>query len=424
MDVMDVLDHASSILQAFDIEPKPLDRIVEGHLRRHRDVSSAWRRCIAEAVFGVMRWRGRIDGWLRMQGIARPNHCMRLLCFLLWKRPEAAAIVPYEELARAAGIAGEMPEEMPRDFPGGEAAFVSFPDFLHRMLVQAHGVTGARELAMKLNEPARPILRANTLKATVEDARRALSAEGIETEQTGRSPFGFSLARRASIEATRAYREGQIEIQDEASQLSVLAAAPKPGARVLDACAGAGGKSLMMAMLMRNAGRIVAADPVASKRAELSRRARRSGARIIDIVSTKDVSSDLNLCGEFDLVFIDAPCSGTGTLRRSPDLKWRLSPEMITSRIQVQRDLLKTYASYARPGGRIAYATCSVLPCENEEVVRDIAQDLGLRVVNAAEELSSSGVPAEDIVTPEGFLKLDPRTGEWDGFFIAIIAKT
>lgn len=470
---MDILDHATTVLQAFDIEPGPMDRLIESYFKRHRELSSSRRRCIAEAVFGVVRWRGRIDGWLRMKDITRPDNRRRILCYLLWRRPSEAVMIPYDELAAKLKIVSDSLDEMPHCFPGGEAAFVSFPKFLYSMLVDAYGQADAYELALKLNESASPTIRVNTLKVDIGQTFSILSKEGFDltprqinriesdgvkkksdgaaqfevrrsnskfnqtelwqteqrpqeqqaqTEQiclvkTERSPFGFRVTRRAAIETSFAYRKGFIEIQDEASQLAVIVADPKPGDVVLDICAGAGGKSLMMAMLMENKGRIIASDIFHKKLTELSKRAKRAGVSIINIVpATK-------LKGSFDIVFIDAPCSGTGTLRRSPDLKWRLTPKIIHERVALQKELITESLKWVKPDGRIVYTTCSILPQENEHIVEWACKKKRLQVISVVDTLTKRNISPERIVTKEGYLKTNPRYGDWDGFFTAILGR-
>ena len=396
---MDLLGHIATTLQAFEIEPKPFDRILDAYFRRHREIGAALRRRIGDAAFGVMRLRRRLDGLLQLQGAA-PDHRRRAELLL----------------------AGEMPASMPKDFPGGPAAWHSFPDFLYAMLVAAHGADGAAALAESLNAAAQPVLRVNALATTRDEARARLAAEGIEAAPTSRSPFGLVLGKRQAVEATPLFRRGMVEIQDEASQLAVLAADPQPGETVLDACAGAGGKALALAMLMENRGRIVASDIDAAKLDELRKRAARAGASIVETVGAGALAKRHEFGGNFDLVFLDAPCSGTGTLRRAPDLRWRLSPELIEARVALQRELLERHAARVRPGGRIAYVTCSLLPCENEQVVEAFLARGGFELVDVSGAFGRRGI-AVDGLLDGGYFRTDPRQGSWDGFFGAILRR-
>lgn len=389
---MNPLDHIASILKSFDIEPKPLDKIVDAYLRRHREISGKDRRAITDAVFGVMRARRSLEAAVKNSG--RNSNDRRLIAEIF--------------------LSGNMDSNP--DAPPAE--IYSYPDFLFDMIVRAHGRADAIHLAREMNRPADTILRVNTLKASRDDARRLLADEGIESEITKFSPFGLKLSSRANLGVLDLFKRGLVEIQDEASQLSVIAADPKPGERVLDACAGAGGKSLMMAMLMENRGEIVSSDIEEKKLGELEKRAARAGASIIKTIPAENLMKQDEWRGKFDLVFVDAPCSGTGTLRRNPDLKWRLTPETIAERVKVQRRLISDYSKFVRPGGRLVYATCSILPCENEEVVGEFLKKGDFKVVDVSAALEEKGVASKDVVN-RGFLKTNPRIGGLDGFFAA-----
>jgi 16S rRNA (cytosine967-C5)-methyltransferase len=299
------------------------------------------------------------------------------------------------------------------------------PDWLYEMFERQEGTVGAHALAMALMTPAPTVLRVNTLRASREEALRALSDKGVSSEATRVSPFGIELSNRADLRTLPAFKQGMIEVQDEASQLTVLAAHPRAGERVLDACAGAGGKSLMLAMLLGAGGEIVAEDLDERKLTELRRRAKRAGARGIH-ARPSPAPRRGRILGEglFDLVVVDAPCSGTGTLRRSPDLKWRLDPETINVMIETQVALLTQHAERVREGGRLAYMTCSILRGENEDVVRAfLRKHPEYKMQSAAVGLAAYDIEPATLVTPEGFLRTDPRKGFGDGFFTAVFLK-
>jgi len=321
------------------------------------------------------------------------------------------------------GIEDSFADEMPRGFPGGAAAFNSFPDFLFDEMVKDCGAAGAAELAASLNRAAAPSLRSNALKADRAQAIEALGALGAHCSPAPLSPWGILLSGRKGIEASSAYRRGLFEIQDESSQLAVAAANPEPGEMVLDACAGAGGKALATAALMENRGRIVAADTDERKLGELMRRAKRAGASIVEISPAKKLDARGHRRGGFDLVIVDAPCSGTGTLRRSPDLKWRLSPRDIDERARLQEELIGAYWDWVRPGGRLAYMTCSVLSRENELVVKNFIRKRRAALADIRQAFSRYSIPPDSILSPDGFFKTDPRSGERDGFFAAVLMK-
>lgn len=418
---MTPIDHAIDALKAFDVEPKPIDRMLAAYLRRHRDISSAGRRLIYEIVFGVMRWRRRLDGWLMLRGVARPDHRQRAICYLVWRRPHEATMVSYDAQAASLGIPSGFDEKMPKNFPGGVSAFNSFPDFLYQKLVDSYGADGAASMASRLNEPSCPALRVNQLRADRDKVQRLLSGEGIEATPTQRSPFGLRLDRRVAVDSIGAYRDGLIEIQDEASQLATIVAGPRPGDAVLDICAGAGGKTLMLAMLMQDEGRIVASDADAIRLRELRRRCKRAGVKCVEAIGKDALMRRKSRVRGFDMVFIDAPCSGTGTLRRCPDLKWRLDEAMIEGWVSVQRELLEEALEFARPGGRLVYVTCSILPEENELMVANFLRRHPCSIADPAHVLESMGIPTDGVCADGPYLKTDPRFGSWDGFFAAIL---
>lgn len=397
---MSTTDHISSILKAFEIEPGPLDRIVHRYLRDHREINSRDRRIISDTAFGVMRFRRRIDGVLTLKGIKKIGNEARVICYRT----------------------GEFAEVSPKRFPGGMAAYHSLPDIIYDRLVKEYGVHGASVLSAKFNEPASPVLRINSILARRDDIIKIFEEKGVHARETGRSPFGIELQSRINLGAMDEYKNGLIEVQDEASQLAVIASDPQPGELVLDACAGAGGKSLMLAMLMENRGRIISSDISPAKLKELARRASRAKVTMIDTCAADKLDA-LRQKGRFDLVFVDAPCSGSGTFRRSPDLKWRIDGASLDERVKIQTSLLEKFASFAKPGGRIAYATCSVLAEENENIVEAFLRSHPFDIVCVGEALEEHSISDEGLVSKNGFLKTNPCHGPWDGFFVAILRK-
>jgi 16S rRNA (cytosine967-C5)-methyltransferase len=397
---MDIVDHAASILRMFEIEPRPLDRVVDHYFKKHRELGSRLRRAIADAVFGVVRWQRRIDALLLGDGVKKPGWRDRVQAF--------------EERG------GRLDDLSAKGFPGGDAAYHSFPDFLYGMMRDQYGAEGAAQLASALNREQRPTLRINSLRTERGNAMRRLEGAGIECEATERSPYGIRLSGRIDLKSNDLFAEGLIEIQDEGSQLTCLLASPGRGSAVLDACAGAGGKSLMLAMLMGGAGRIVAHDSDAKKLRETGLRSARAGVKNIE---TTPGEPSVSAKGAFDLVFVDAPCSGTGTLRRCPDIRWRIDEEAIEGRAAEQREILGKYSRFVRPGGRLVYATCSILKEENESVVKSLLSRGEFTRLDAREILSASGVNCDGIITKEGFLFTDPRAGEWDGLFAAVMRR-
>lgn len=411
---MDTLGHIVHLLKSFDIEPKPLDRILNSYFRNHREIGAGLRRLISDVVFGVTRWRRRLDGWLNLSGVKNPDYRMRACVYIMWKDPSQAKLLDIAKIN-----IGPFDDSMPKGFPGSVAAFYSFPDFLYQKFRAAYGDLGSIQLMERLNLPAHPVLRVNTLKGSRNEVIGLLKKEGIDPSATVRSPWGIRIPRRIAINNLNCWRKGLIEIQDEASQISVIAADPREGEVVLDACAGAGGKTLMMSMMMKNKGRVIASDPSSSKLREITKRARRAGASI-ETISTNELLKRRDLKGRFDLVFIDAPCSGTGTLRRSPDLKWRLREEIISQHVKTQYKLISEYKSWVKPKGRLVYVTCSLLPQENEEVAKTLLDSGEFSLADIRTIFVRHGISTDGIVTHDGFLKTDLRLGDWDGFFVAV----
>lgn len=245
----------------------------------------------------------------------------------------------------------------------------SIPDWIDELGVKELGeAEWTKEMAMQ-NEQADVILRVNTLKTNKSDLQLKLQSEDIETELLPDHPSALKLKERANVFVTEAFKEGWFEVQDASSQLVADYLDVKPGMKVVDVCAGAGGKTLHLASLMENKGQIIAMDIYESKLKKLKIRARRNGVHNIEmkvIDSTKPIKK---LYGKADRLLIDAPCSGLGVLRRNPDAKWKLQPEFIENIKQTQSEVLEQYSKMVKSGGKMVYATCSVLPSENQKQV-------------------------------------------------------
>ncbi len=269
-------------------------------------------------------------------------------------------------------------------------------------------------------------LRVNTLKARREKAQKALAHLGAEP--TPLSPLGLRVplaedGRSASLAGEPAYLKGLVEIQDEGSQLAALLAAPAPGEQVLDLCAGGGGKTLALAAAMDNRGQIYASDREARRLGPLHARLERAGTRNVQVRTPRrgqDVLADLE--GHCDLVLVDAPCTGTGTWRRNPDAKWRIRPGALEQRLKEQDEVLESAALYVKPGGRLIYITCSLLPAENEErIAAFLARHTDFSAIGAEALATAAGLPElTRFSAPQGTgLRLSPLTSGTDGFFIA-----
>jgi 16S rRNA (cytosine967-C5)-methyltransferase len=336
-------------------------------------------------------------------------------------------------LAIARGAAGERSEldarieaiDRPTERRG--VAF-SFPDWLVELVEQDVGAEGLEPALGRMNEVAPRVARVNSLKATREACIAGLAAEGLVARPTAHALRGMTLDGRASPFRTQAFARGEFELQDEASQMVVEVASPPPGSLVIDACAGAGGKTLGLAGLLGGRGRVVALDVVEAKLDELRRRARRAGAS-----NVRAIAVDLLAPGEalraFEgaaaRVLVDAPCTGLGAIRRNPEVRWRLAPGQIVSLGEAQERLLRAAAPLVAPKGRLVYATCSFLKAEGEHVLeRFLADDPRFGLVTARDVLGRSRTEA--IATADGRFLHTWRFGAdgggagMDGFFAGV----
>ena len=277
-------------------------------------------------------------------------------------------------------------------------------------------------LCESLNGQAPLSLRANSLKSSVEECQEAVRKEGVATERTKLSPFGLIVPKRINIFQIQAFRDGLFEVQDEGSQLVPYLLDPKPTAKVLDACAGAGGKTLELAALMKNRGEIVAADVNSFRLDQLRKRAQRAGVSNVRIRQVQDIA-DLaeQYTDYFDVVLIDAPCSGIGTLRRNPGMKWMVTEETIREVSEKQLHILEACVPFVKTGGRVAYATCTLFREENETVVENF--------LKAHAEFALDDPPLDRArfdFSPYSvgkYIKFIPYRDGTDGFFIAVMKK-
>ncbi|TAN58290.1 MAG: RsmB/NOP family class I SAM-dependent RNA methyltransferase, partial [Rhodospirillales bacterium] len=260
--------------------------------------------------------------------------------------------------------------------------------------------------------PARLDLRVNALKTTRQDAIAALAFEGIAAEPTELSPWGLRVASRVNLMATKVFKDGFVEVQDEGSQLAALLVGAEPGMAVCDFCAGAGGKTLALAATMNNKGRLVACDVSEGRLFRSADRMKRAGVQnvtrhVLDAAGAKWLKRQ---AGSFDRVLVDAPCTGTGTWRRNPDAKWKLSPEDLEELVKKQADILDRASRLVKPGGRLLYVTCSLLPDENEAQIEAFLA-------------RSPGFSPEPAWQDKTYLHLTPAQHGTDGFFAAKLVR-
>lgn len=306
-----------------------------------------------------------------------------------------------------------------------------YPDWLDPHMAKTFGEIRVEEGAA-LASRAPLDLRVNTLKAEREGAQAAL--EDLQAEPTPWSPLGLRIklaadAKAPPVHAEPAFIKGQVEVQDEGSQLAALFAGAAPGEQVIDLCAGAGGKTLALAAAMENKGQLYATDDDKRRLAPIHDRLARSGARNVQVRTPKSVGTELDdLKGRIDLVLIDAPCTGTGAWRRNPDAKWRIRPGALEQRVKEQAEVLERAVPLLKAGGRIAYITCSVIEEENgAQVRRFISRHPEFSIVpprEVAQAIAGAGdFLAAALVSPEGLLMTPRRTGT-DGFFVSLLRRS
>ena len=280
------------------------------------------------------------------------------------------------------------------------------PDWIDELGIKALGEKlWTAELAA-LNVKAEVILRTNTIKTTKEQLRKTLLEEGIDVEPIKGYASALRLPERANVFQTEAFKKGYFEVQDASSQLVAEILDVKPGQRVVDTCAGAGGKSLHLAALMENKGQLISMDIYGSKLKELKRRARRNGAHNIDTREITSTKVFKKLYGTADRVLIDAPCTGLGVLRRNPDSKWKMQPEFLEKITKTQYEIIRSYSKIVKPGGKMVYATCSIIPQENnDQVISFLASDEGQDFTMLEEK------------------KIYASKSGYDGFYMALLEK-
>lgn len=302
---------------------------------------------------------------------------------------------------------------------------LDFPDWLAERLSTRLPTDQLLALARALNTPAPLDLRVNTLKTTREAVMAQLTAEGLALSPCPYSPTGLRLKNRPSLQKHPLFLDGSIEVQDEGSQLPGYLLAPRRGEMVVDFCAGAGGKTLLLGAMMRSTGRLYAFDVAESRLTKLKPRVARAGLSNVHpvLIANENDIRVKRLAGKVDRVLVDAPCSGLGTLRRNPDLKWRQTPESITELTQKQTAILAAAARLLKPGGRLVYATCSILSEENEAIVDDfLSSHADFSRLSAADILADQGIHIAGInLTAD--LHLSPPNHSTDGFYAAVLQR-
>ena len=399
--------HAERALAGLLEFSRPADQAMSAYFRSHRSLGQQDRAFVAETAFAALRRRRSLEA---AAGSDRPHELV-----------VAALVRVFGLSSRAFEGEGALVARIKAAKPAAWPAAVRFdlPDWLWERLVAAHGEAEAGAIAQGLLGAAPLDLRVNLARCTREDALARLALEGTPTPL---SPAGIRLKGKPALQRHAMFLGGEVEVQDEGSQLLAYLVAPRRGEMVGDFCAGAGGKTLAMAMLMHGTGRIYAMDVSDRRLRELAPRAARAGISNVHpiVLSGEGDLRARRLAGKLDRVLVDAPCSGFGTLRRNPDLKWRHGPGAIAELAAKQARILEAASRLVKPGGRLVYATCSILPEENEAVANAFAAaHPEFEALSCAQLLVAQRIPLD---TGER-LRLWPHVHGTDGFFAAAFQR-
>ena len=410
--------HAETLLAALFASSFPADAVISRYFRQNPKLGQADRAWIAEAVYAVLRRKRSLAERCFENLTSRRLLLAWLACVQGMNRRELEPLLSESEskwLAQAKAVRSD-------DFP--PAIQLDLPDWLYDTLSTRFDHSELNALAAALNQSAPLDLRVNPLKLGRDELLARLQTDGMAASACPYSPLGIRLAQKPSLARHPLFLDGSFEVQDEGSQLLGFLLNPKRGEMVADFCAGAGGKTLLLGALMRSQGRLYAFDVAEKRLAKLKPRLARSGLSNVHparIESENDIRIK-RLAGKLDRVLVDAPCSGLGTLRRNPDLKWRQTPDTVRELSARQAAILNAAASLVKTGGRLVYATCSLLEAENEAVIADfLATHPGFVTRPASEVLQKQGIVLE--TGQADSLHLLPHRHHCDGFFAAVMER-
>jgi 16S rRNA (cytosine967-C5)-methyltransferase len=410
-----VAGHTEEVLREVLRFTGPADLIVSRYFREHPKLGSRERNAVAEAVYSVLRNKLSYASFSE----SGTGPAMRRLALL--------GLADAVGIDSVAGLGPEETEWLQRIAQIDRNALpvalrANLPQWLFDKLVARDGEAATLELAEALNRPAPLDLRVNALKSKREDVIAELAKAPIACDPTPYAPLGIRIFKKPALQNLPLFKDGVIEVQDEGSQLLAHILGAKRGEMVADFCAGAGGKTLAIGAMMRNTGRLYAFDVAEKRLAKLKPRLARSGLSNVHpvVIAHENDAKIKRLAGKIDRVLVDAPCSGLGTLRRNPDMKWRQTPESVAELNQKQQSILASASRLVKPGGRLVYATCSLLDEENEAVAADFL----------ATHPDFTLVPMPDIMAEQkialecgDYLKLSPQIHQTDGFFAAVFER-
>lgn len=386
----------------------PTDALLSKFFRENRKLQFTDRGIIAETVYTVLR------NYYKLIATVGVKNTFSLIGYV-WLH---YLKIPTVELSKLKAINLKIIEETAKV----DLDLIEFPEWIQKRLAAYLSDSEIRQLSKAMADQAPLTLRVNTLKMSVTEVARILNAEGIKSTVTKYSPFGITLANKADLMRNKLFLEGAIEVQDEASQLAGILLEPKRSEMVVDFCAGSGGKTLIFGMLMKNTGRIYAFDINERRLGNLTPRLARSGLSNVypQLIESENDSRIKRLHGKIDKVFVDAPCLGLGTLRRNPDLKFRYNEDSLIQINQQQFSILNSASKLIKVGGRLVYATCSILREENQEIIEKfLAENSNFKLV----DIGGLAIFDKLDLPDSRFLTLNPATHGTDGFFAALMEK-
>jgi 16S rRNA (cytosine967-C5)-methyltransferase len=408
--------HAEVLLSELLRSSFPADLVVSHYFRQHRELGHADRGFVAETVFSVLRRKRSLSARCADEVTSRRLLLAALACLHGMNRRELAVVLSESESKWLGQAKAVHLDDLP------PAVRLDLPDWLHGELSRQFAAEAVEQLAAALNQPAPLDLRVNALKAHRQEVLARLLADGLTAAPCPYSPLGIRLAGKPALSRHPLFLDGSIEVQDEGSQLLGFLLQPRRGEMVADFCAGAGGKTLLLGAMMRSQGRLYAFDVDERRLARLKPRLARSGlsnVHPVRIDSERDTKIR-RLAGKLDRVLVDAPCSGLGTLRRNPDLKWRQTPASVAELCTKQDAILAAAGGLVKPGGRLVYATCSVLEAENEVIVQNFLARFPEFILCSAQEILARQEIAIDVGER---LRLLPQHHGTDAFYGAVMER-
>ncbi len=424
MKLSSLIGHVTEVYAEVLVSTKPADRIIDLFFRERKYLGSNDRRFISETFYGMLRHKKRIEWSLTSIDDKRTNlfACIAYL-FLDHKMSveslAAEVDVPVNVLTSVERVVNTVPI-LDSDI-STLATQYSFQEWMITRWKEYFGGEELEPLCSVLNTQAPMTIRVNTIKSSLDECRHKLLNEGIETDRGRLSPVALHLKRRVNAFQLQAFKDGEFEMQDEGSQLLAMLVDPKPKSKVIDACAGAGGKALAMATIMNNRGEIFALDVNSFRLDELQKRIKRSGVDTIRIRKVREDETIPEFVGSADYVLVDAPCTGTGTIRRNPGMKWSVSEKMVLELRDKQHSILTLNSQYVKPNGRLVYATCSLIREENEWVVEQfLSEHPDFELVPPSSVMERYGLAS---LANKKYFQLLPHHYNTDGFFAAVMKR-